>query len=90
MGFDLAGPEAGYPPDDRLPACRIIRGANLGLTIQAGEADGPDSMWRALQRCGAHCIGHGIHIKSTIASLKTETSSCSDCSQVTFAANRSR
>ena len=62
VGFDLAGPEAGYPPDDHLPACRIIRGANLGLTIHAGEADGPDSIWRALQRCGAHRIGHGIHI----------------------------
>ena len=34
----------------------------MSLTIHAGEADGPDSIWRALQRCGAHRIGHGIHI----------------------------
>ncbi|UCG40259.1 MAG: adenosine deaminase [Acidimicrobiia bacterium] len=59
VAFDLAGPEAGFPPDDHLEACRMIREANMGLTIHAGEADGPDSMWRAIQRCGAHRLGHG-------------------------------
>jgi adenosine deaminase len=62
VGFDLAGPEKGFPADDHLPACRYIREASMSLTIHAGEADGPDSIWRALQRCGAHRIGHGIHI----------------------------
>ena len=62
VGFDLAGPEAGFPPDDHLAACRMIREANLGLTVHAGEAYGPDSIWRALHRCGAHRIGHGISI----------------------------
>lgn len=62
VGFDLAGPEDGFPPDDHLVACRMIREANLGLTLHAGEAFGPDSIWRALQRCGAHRIGHGVHI----------------------------
>jgi len=62
VGFDLAGPEEGYPPDDHLVACRMIRQANLGLTLHAGEASGPNSIWRALQRCGAHRIGHGVRI----------------------------
>ncbi len=62
VGFDLAGPEKGFPPDDHLPACRAIREANLGLTLHAGEADGPHSIWAALQRCGAHRIGHGVQI----------------------------
>jgi adenosine deaminase len=62
VGFDLAGPERGFPADDHLPACRYVREASMSLTIHAGEADGPDSIWRALQRCGAHRIGHGIHI----------------------------
>jgi len=62
VGFDLAGAERGYPADDHLPACRYIREASMSLTIHAGEADGPNSIWRALQRCGAHRIGHGIHI----------------------------
>jgi adenosine deaminase len=62
VGFDLAGPEQRHPADDHLPACRFIREASLALTVHAGESDGPDSMWRALQRCGAHRIGHGIRI----------------------------
>ena len=62
VGFDLAGPEHGFPADDHLPACRYVREASLSLTIHAGEGDGPNSIWRALQRCGAHRIGHGIHI----------------------------
>lgn len=62
VGFDLAGPEAGYPADAHLPACRIAREAGLGLTIHAGEADGPNSIWRALARCGAQRLGHGVHI----------------------------
>jgi len=39
IAFDLAGPEAGFPADDHLPACRAAREAGLGLTIHAGEAD---------------------------------------------------
>ena len=62
VGFDLAGPERGFPADHHLVACRTAREANLGLTIHAGEADGLHSIWTALQRCGAHRIGHGVHI----------------------------
>ncbi len=62
VGFDLAGPEAGHPADDHLPACRHAREAGLGLTIHAGEGDGPASIWRALSRCGAQRLGHGVRI----------------------------
>ena len=62
VGFDLAGPEAGYPPDDHLAACLVAREGGLGLTIHAGEADGPHSIWRALALCGAQRIGHGTSI----------------------------
>lgn len=62
VGFDLAGPEKGYPPDDHLPACRLAREHGLGLTIHAGEADGPDSIKRAVVKCGAARVGHGIRI----------------------------
>lgn len=62
VGFDLAGPEAGYPADDHLAACLIAREAGLGLTIHAGEGDGPHSIWLALARCGAQRIGHGVRI----------------------------
>ncbi len=66
VGFDLAGPEFGFPADDHLAACRLVREYGLGLTIHAGEADGPSSIHRALARCGAQRIGHGIQIMSDI------------------------
>ncbi len=76
VGFDLACPEAGFPADDHLVACRLVRDAGLGLTIHAGEADSALSIWRAVAKCGATRIGHGVRIAdetdfdgSTITSL---------------------
>jgi adenosine deaminase len=62
VGFDLAGPEAGYPPDDHLPACRLARSYGLGLTLHAGEGAGVSSIAAAVTRCGARRIGHGVRI----------------------------
>ncbi|MEN8113133.1 MAG: adenosine deaminase [Actinomycetota bacterium] len=62
VAFDLAGPEAGFPADDHLAACRLVRDAGLGLTIHAGEADTAQSIWRAVARCGATRVGHGVRI----------------------------
>jgi len=62
VGFDLAGPEKGFPPDDHLEACLVAREHGLGLTLHAGEADGAHSVWRALVLCGAQRIGHGVHV----------------------------
>lgn len=62
VGFDLAGPEKGFPPDDHLEACLLAREHGLGLTLHAGEGDGAHSIWRALALCGAQRIGHGVHI----------------------------
>lgn len=62
IAFDLAGQEAGFPADDHLAACRLAREAGLGLTIHAGEADTAASIWRAVARCGATRVGHGVRI----------------------------
>ncbi|MDH3306712.1 MAG: adenosine deaminase [Acidimicrobiia bacterium] len=62
VGFDLAGPERGYPPELHLAACRRALKEGLGLTIHAGEDDGPDSVRRAIELCGAQRIGHGVRI----------------------------
>lgn len=62
VGFDLAGPERGFPPDAHLPAIQRARRAGLGITLHAGEGDGPHSIWRAVALCGADRIGHGVHI----------------------------
>ncbi|HHC08066.1 MAG TPA: adenosine deaminase [Actinobacteria bacterium] len=62
VAFDLAGPEAGHPVDDHLPACLLARELGLGVTLHAGEGDGPRSIWQALAHGGAARIGHGVRI----------------------------
>lgn len=61
VGFDLAGPEAGYPPTRHRHACDLALEAGLGLTIHAGEGDGVSSIASAIS-CGAQRIGHGVRI----------------------------
>lgn len=61
VGFDLAGPEQGYPAGLFADACRVIREGGLGLTVHAGEAYGPDSISQALT-VGATRLGHGIRL----------------------------
>jgi adenosine deaminase len=62
VGFDIAGPEDGFPPDDHLLAFQYCHRENFHITIHAGEAYGPKSIWKALQYCGAERLGHGIRI----------------------------
>ncbi len=66
VGFDLAGDELGYPPKDHLAAFHYIQRSNFYITIHAGEAFGKESIWQALQFCGTHRIGHGLHLKDDI------------------------
>lgn len=62
VGFDIAGDENGHPPKRHLEAFQYIRDRNFNITIHAGEAFGPESIWQALQICGAHRIGHGTRL----------------------------
>ena len=62
IGFDLAGPELGFPPEAHVDACRRAGEHLAGLTLHAGEADGPDSIRKSLDLCGADRIGHGVHV----------------------------
>jgi adenosine deaminase len=58
-GVDLAGDEAGYPAALFAPAFRLVHESGLPVTIHAGEAAGPRSVWDAL-RLGPRRIGHGV------------------------------
>ncbi|ATE57290.1 adenosine deaminase [Actinosynnema pretiosum] len=62
VGFDIAGPEAGFPATRELSAFEYLREQNAHFTVHAGEADGPESIHRAVQRCGAERLGHGVRI----------------------------
>ena len=66
VGFDIAGPEAGYRPTRYLEAFDYVRRENFHITIHAGESFGPPSIWEALQFCGAERLGHGVRIVDDI------------------------
>ena len=66
VGFDIAGPEAGYPPSRHLDAFQLIARENFHFTIHAGEGFGLPSIWEALQWCGAERLGHGVRIVDDI------------------------
>lgn len=62
VGVDLAGEEGGYPPKKHVEAFEYIQRENFNITIHAGEAFGKESIWQALQWCGAHRIGHATRL----------------------------
>jgi adenosine deaminase len=66
VGFDIAGPEAGYRPTRHLDAFEYVRRENFHITIHAGESFGVPSIWEALQWCGAERLGHGVRIVDDI------------------------
>lgn len=62
VGFDIAGPEDGFPPTNHLETFEYLRKENAHFTIHAGEAYGLPSIWEAIQICGAERLGHGVRI----------------------------
>ncbi len=65
-GFDVAGPEAGYPPTAHLDAFHLVQRENFHSTVHAGEAFGLPSIWQAIQWCNAERLGHGVRIVDDI------------------------
>jgi adenosine deaminase len=61
VGFDLAGPEAGFPASMHADALGRLRAAGVPLTLHAGEGDGPASVRDALEQ-GATRLGHGVRV----------------------------
>ncbi len=66
VGFDIAGPEAGYPPTRFIDAFEYLQRENSHFTIHAGEGFGLPSIWEAVQWCGADRLGHGVRIVDDI------------------------
>ncbi|MFC4692956.1 MULTISPECIES: adenosine deaminase [Geodermatophilus] len=66
VGFDLAGPEIGFPPD-RIPgAIALLDRAGAHRTVHAGEAAGVDSIRAALDGARAERLGHGVRIADEV------------------------
>ena len=90
VGFDIAGPEAGFPPSRHLDAFQLIHRANFHVTIHAGEAFGLPSIWEALQWCGAERLGHGVRIVDDICGPCPTARSSSAASPSTSATGECR
>lgn len=60
VAVDLAGDELGFPGERFLNHFQRARDAGLRITVHAGEAAGPESIWQAIQQLGAERIGHGV------------------------------
>ena len=65
VGFDIAGPEAGYPPGRFAEVFGRLVHASFHLTLHAGEGYGLPSIREALD-LGAERLGHGVRIVDDI------------------------
>ena len=61
--LDLAGDELGYPAPLFTEHFKQARDAGWQITVHAGEADGPQSIWNAIELLGASRIGHCVAAK---------------------------
>ena len=60
IGVGIGGYEAEHPPELFEDVYRRAREAGFRLTAHAGEADGPKSVWGAINSLGVERIGHGV------------------------------
>lgn len=72
VGFDIAGPEFGFPASNHREAFQLLRENHLPVTIHAGEADGAQSVGEALGLGSARRIGHGVRIHEDIDGFGTD------------------
>ncbi len=66
VGFDIAGPEDGFPPSRHAEVWQFLAEHNLPVTIHAGEAAGLDSISQAVHLGRADRLGHGVRIVEDI------------------------
>jgi len=69
VGFDIAGPEAGFPPSRMRDAFELLAQEMFPATVHAGEADGVESIRSALVDGRALRLGHGVRIAEDIGNL---------------------
>jgi adenosine deaminase len=72
VGFDIAGPEAGFPASRFADAFDFLARECFPVTVHAGEADGLESIRGALVDGHALRLGHGVRIAEDIAIESTD------------------
>ncbi|MEJ1229370.1 MAG: adenosine deaminase [Galbitalea sp.] len=66
VGFDIAGPENGFPPSNLSAAFDFLAREYMPRTVHAGEAAGLASIESALFEGRAMRLGHGVRIAEDI------------------------
>lgn len=62
VGFDLAGPEIGFPAQTHKEAYHYVHKNFMKKTVHAGEAFGAVSIFQAITDLHADRIGHATHL----------------------------
>lgn len=72
VGFDIAGPEDGFPASDHRAAFDHLAASFFPVTVHAGEAAGLDSIRSALIDGRALRLGHGVRIAEDLQVITQE------------------
>ncbi|MGB3731345.1 adenosine deaminase [Microbacterium sp.] len=72
VGFDIAGPEDGYPASRHRDAFAYLAGEFMPVTVHAGEAAGPASIRSALLDGRALRLGHGVRVAEDLQVIERE------------------
>ncbi len=60
IAMGLGGAEIGNPPEKFQSAFERVNKAGIPCILHAGETDGPQSVWSAIQVANTRRIGHGV------------------------------
>lgn len=73
-GVDIAADTTVLPLEEYLRPFAWARANGLGVTVHAGESEGPDSVRTAIEKLGAPRVGHGVRAVEDprVASLAAE------------------
>ncbi|MCU1481514.1 MAG: adenosine deaminase family protein [Subtercola sp.] len=61
-GFDIAGPEDGFPIRHHLDATELLQREGVPFTLHTGEADGEHSVWETVHLAHTLRLGHGTRV----------------------------
>jgi len=68
--IDLEGPEAPNPTRSFAPLFKDLKDAGLHVTVHAGEFAPAQTIWEAIDSCGAERLGHAFTAPTDAALLK--------------------
>jgi adenosine deaminase len=71
IGLGLGGRESGYPPEPYADVYAEARRHGLHVVAHAGENEGKDSIWGALNSLHAERIGHGVRALEDVKLVET-------------------